>query len=317
MLNFILLVIGFIPLVYGGNFLVEGASSLAKKYNVPNMVIGLTIVAFGTSMPEFIVNVMSSAKGANEIAMGNIVGSNMFNIAFILGLTAILKKLYVKDNTTWKEILLTIISALVVFFLVNDNLIDKAGISQISRADGLVMLMFFIIFLSYTFSLAKEGRAADEGEIKIFSKPKSIFMIKIGLALLMVGGKVIVTYAVLLARSAGISERIIGLTIVSIGTSLPELTTSVIAALKGNVDIAVGNITGSNLFNVFWILGASALINPIPLGESQIDIIMNIFISLLLFSFVFFSKERKLDRKKGIVFLIVYSLYIGYLIIGA
>ena len=148
MLNFILLVIGFIPLVYGGNFLVDGASSLAKKYNVPNMVIGLTIVAFGTSMPEFIVNVMSSAKGANEIAMGNIVGSNMFNIAFILGLTAILKKLYVKDNTTWKEIPLTIISALVVFFLVNDNLIDKAGISQISRADGLVMLMFFIIFLT-------------------------------------------------------------------------------------------------------------------------------------------------------------------------
>lgn len=317
MLNFILLVIGFIPLVYGGNFLVDGASSLAKKYNVPNMVIGLTIVAFGTSMPEFIVNVMSSAKGANEIAMGNIIGSNILNIAIILGITAIIRTLHVKDNTTWKEIPLTIISALVVFFLVNDNLIDKAGVSQISRADGLVMLMFFLIFLGYTFSLAKEGRAEESEEFVIFTSKKSIIFIILGLGLLMIGGKLIVDNAVSLARGLGISERIIGLTIVSFGTSLPELTTSIIAAIKGNSDIAIGNITGSNLFNIFWVLSVSAIVSPIPLGGSQIDIIMNIFISLLLFSFVFFSKERKLDRKKGIVFLIVYSLYIGYLIIGA
>lgn len=316
MLNFLLLILGFIPLIYGGNFLVDGASSIAKKYNVPNMVIGLTVVALGTSMPEFIVNVMSSAKGANEIAMGNIIGSNMFNIAFILGVTAIIKTLYVKDNTTWKEIPLTIISAIVVFFLAGDNLIDKVGISQISRADGLVLLMFFIIFLGYTFSLAKEGRANEKDEIKVFGKTKSIIFIILGLALLMVGGKLIVTYAVRLAQAAGISERIIGLTIVSIGTSLPELTTSVVAAMKGNVDIAIGNITGSNLFNVFWILGASALVKPIPLGNSLIDILMNIFISFLLFLFVFFSRGRKLDRKKGIVFIIVYLAYIAYLIVG-
>lgn len=316
MLNFLLLILGFIPLIYGGNFLVDGASSIAKKYNVPNMVIGLTVVAFGTSMPEFIVNVMSSAKGANEIAMGNIVGSNMFNIAFILGVTAVIKTLYVKDSTTWKEIPLTIISAIVVFFLAGDHLIDKVGISQISRADGLVLLMFFIIFLGYTFSLAKEGRANEKDEIKVFGKTKSIIFIILGLALLMVGGKLIVTYAVRLAQAAGISERIIGLTIVSIGTSLPELTTSVVAAMKGNVDIAIGNITGSNLFNVFWILGVSALIKPIPLGNSLIDILMNIFISFLLFLFVFFSRGRKLDRKKGIVFIIVYLAYIAYLIVG-
>lgn len=317
MLNFILLTVGFIPLVYGGNFLVDGASSLAKKYNVSNMVIGLTIVAFGTSMPEFIVNVMSSVKGANEIAMGNIIGSNILNIAIILGITAIIRTLHVKNNTTWKEIPLTIISALVVFFLVNDNLIDKAGVSQISRADGLVMLMFFLIFLGYTFSLAKEGRAEESEEFVIFTSKKSIIFIILGLSLLMIGGKLIVDNAVSLARGLGISERIIGLTIVSFGTSLPELTTSIIAAIKGNSDIAIGNITGSNLFNIFWVLSVSAIVSPIPLGGSQIDIIMNIFISLLLFSFVFFSKERKLDRKKGIVFLIVYSLYIGYLIIGA
>lgn len=314
MLSLILLVIGFIPLVYGGNFLVDGASSLAKKYNVPNMVIGLTIVAFGTSMPEFIVNVMSSAKGANEIAMGNIIGSNILNIAIILGITAIIRTLYVKDNTSTKEIPLTIISGLAVFFLANDTLIDKASVSQISRADGFVMLMFFIIFLSYTFSLAKEGRAGEEEDFKVFSTSKSAIYIILGLGLLMLGGKLIVDNAVNLARGFGISERIIGLTIVSLGTSLPELTTSIIAALKGNSDIAIGNITGSNLFNIFWVLGMSAIVSPIPLGGSQPDILLNILVSFLLFFFVFFSKEKKLDRKKGIFFVLLYIAYIVYLL---
>ncbi len=314
MLSLILLVIGFIPLVYGGNFLVDGASSLAKKYNVPNMVIGLTIVAFGTSMPEFIVNVMSSAKGANEIAMGNIIGSNILNIAIILGITSIIRVLYVKDNTSTKEIPLTIISGLAVFFLANDKLIDKVSVSQISRADGFVMLMFFIIFLSYTFSLAKEGRAGEEEDFKVFSTSKSTIYIILGLGLLMLGGKLIVDNAVNLARGFGISERIIGLTIVSLGTSLPELTTSIIAALKGNSDIAIGNITGSNIFNIFWVLGMSAIISPIPLGGSQPDILLNILISFLLFFFVFFSREKKLDRKKGIFFVLLYIAYIVYLL---
>ena len=314
MLSLILLVIGFIPLVYGGNFLVDGASSLAKKYNVPNMVIGLTIVAFGTSMPEFIVNVMSSAKGANEIAMGNIIGSNILNIAIILGITSIIRVLYVKDNTSTKEIPLTIISGLAVFFLANDKLIDKVSVSQISRADGFVMLMFFIIFLSYTFSLAKEGRAREEEDFKVFSTSKSTIYIILGLGLLMLGGKLIVDNAVNLARGFGISERIIGLTIVSLGTSLPELTTSIIAALKGNSDIAIGNITGSNIFNIFWVLGISAIISPIPLGGSQPDILLIILISFLLFFFVFFSREKKLDRKKGIFFVLLYIAYIVYLL---
>ncbi len=314
MLSLILLVIGFIPLVYGGNFLVDGASSLAKKYNVPNMVIGLTIVAFGTSMPEFIVNVMSSAKGANEIAMGNIIGSNILNIAIILGITSIIRVLYVKDNTSTKEIPLTIISGLAVFFLANDKLIDKVSVSQISRADGFVMLMFFIIFLSYTFSLAKEGRAGEEEDFKVFSTSKSTIYIILGLGLLMLGGKLIVDNAVNLARGFGISERIIGLTIVSLGTSLPELTTSIIAAIKGNSDIAIGNITGSNIFNIFWVLGMSAIISPIPLGGSQPDILLNILISFLLFFFVFFSREKKLDRKKGIFFVLLYIAYIVYLL---
>lgn len=315
MLSFILLIIGFVPLIFGGNFLVDGATSVAKKYKVPNMVIGLTIVAFGTSTPELIVNVISSLKGANQIAMGNIIGSNILNIALILGITTIIKEIVVKRNTTWKEIPLTILSAIVVFFLANDKLIDGAKEGILTRVDGLILLMFFIIFLSYTFSLIKNDPVEEsEEEYKIFTLKKSIFYILGGLVLLMVGGQLIVENAVSLARGFGISERIIGLTIVSLGTSLPELTTSIIAALKGNTDIAIGNITGSNIFNVFWILGVSAIICPIPLGNSQLDLIVNIVMSVLLFTFVFTGKGRKIVRWEGILFVLTYGAYLMYLL---
>ncbi len=315
MLSFLLLIIGFVPLIFGGNFLVDGATSIAKKYKVPNMVIGLTIVAFGTSTPELIVNVISSLKGANQIAMGNIIGSNILNIGIILGLTTIIKEIVVKRNTTWKEIPLTILSAIVVFFLANDKLIDGAKEGIVTRIDGLILLMFFIIFLSYTFSLVKNDTVEEsEEEYKIFTLKKSVLYILGGLVLLMVGGQLIVENAVSLARGFGISERIIGLTIVSLGTSLPELTTSIIAALKGNTDIAIGNITGSNLFNVFWILGVSAIICPIPLGNSQVDLIVNIVMSVLLFTFVFTGKGRKIVRWEGILFVLTYGAYLMYLL---
>lgn len=315
MLSFLLLIIGFVPLIFGGNFLVDGATSVAKKYKVPNMVIGLTIVAFGTSTPELIVNVISSLKGANQIAMGNIIGSNILNIGIILGLTTIIKEIVVKRNTTWKEIPLTILSAVVVFFLANDKLIDGAKEGILTRVDGLILLMFFIIFLSYTFSLVKNDTVEEsEEEYKIFTLKKSVLYILGGLVLLMVGGQLIVENAVSLARGFGISERIIGLTIVSLGTSLPELTTSIIAALKGNTDIAIGNITGSNLFNVFWILGVSAIICPIPLGNSQVDLIVNIVMSVLLFTFVFTGKGRKIVRWEGILFVLTYGAYLMYLL---
>ncbi len=315
MLSLLLLIIGFVPLIFGGNFLVDGATSIAKKYKVPNMVIGLTIVAFGTSTPELIVNVISSLKGANQIAMGNIIGSNILNIGIILGLTTIIKEIVVKRNTTWKEIPLTILSAIVVFFLANDKLIDGAKEGIVTRIDGLILLMFFIIFLSYTFSLVKNDTVEEsEEEYKIFTLKKSVLYILGGLVLLMVGGQLIVENAVSLARGFGISERIIGLTIVSLGTSLPELTTSIIAALKGNTDIAIGNITGSNLFNVFWILGVSAIICPIPLGNSQVDLIVNIVMSVLLFTFVFTGKGRKIVRWEGILFVLTYGAYLMYLL---
>jgi cation:H+ antiporter len=315
MTNLIFLLLGFIPLVYGANFLVDGSSSLAKKFNIPNIVIGLTVVAFGTSAPELIVNIFSSISKTPDITMGNIIGSNIFNIAGILGITSIIKNLEVKTNTTWKEIPMVLLSSILILVMVNDKLIDKNKVSELSRIDGIVLLSFFLIFLFYIFSLIRLGTFEEKIVVSEYSLTKSIILTLFGFILLMVGGKVVVMFAVNFAKSIGISERIIGLTIVSVGTSLPELATSVSAALKNNVDIAIGNIVGSNIFNVFFILGLSSTIYPLPLKEGTIiDMFLNIFVSLLLFAFIFLGKGRKLERYEGITLVLIYISYLIYLI---
>ncbi|WP_320046559.1 calcium/sodium antiporter [uncultured Ilyobacter sp.] len=315
MSNLILLLIGFIPLIYGANFLIDGSSSLAKKFNIPNIVIGLTVVAFGTSAPELIVNVFSSLQKTSDITMGNIIGSNIFNIAVILGVTSVLKNLNVKTNTTWKEIPMALLAVVLVFIMINDVTIDKNKLSELSRIDGMVLISFFIIFLSYTLSMIKSGKFEEEIEIKEYTVLKSSVLTILGFIMLVIGGKVIVMFAVKFAKSVGISERIIGLTIVSIGTSLPELATSISAALKNNVDIAIGNVVGSNIFNILFVLGISSIIYPIPLlGGVNLDIALNIFLNLLLFLFVFSGKGRKIERWEGFSFIVIYILYLGYLI---
>lgn len=312
MLNLLLLTIGFVILVYGATILVDGASSLAKKYNIPGIVIGLTIVAFGTSSPELVVNVAGSLKGNSGIVLGNVLGSNIFNILFILGISSIIYPLTVKSNTTWMEVPLSFISSLLVLVFASDMYIDYRTHNELSRIDGIVLIFFFVIFLAYNFNLMKKGSSDEELDIKDYSKIKSVFMIIAGIALLGTGGNLIVNSAVSVAEMLGISERVIGLTIVSIGTSLPELATSVVAAMKRNVDIAVGNIVGSNIFNVFFILGTSAIINPVIVREgSALDMSVNIGASLLLFLFIFTGKERRIDRTEGVLFLILYALYMG------
>ncbi|PKL16520.1 MAG: sodium:proton exchanger [Spirochaetae bacterium HGW-Spirochaetae-5] len=312
MLNILLLVVGFIILVYGATILVDGASSLAKKYNIPGIVIGLTIVAFGTSAPEFVVNLAGSFKGNSGIVLGNILGSNIFNILFILGISSIIYPLTVKSNTTWMEVPLSFISSLLVLVFASDMIIDNRTHNELSRIDGIVLIFFFVIFLAYNFNLMKKGSSDEEIDIKDYSKIKSAFMIIAGVALLGTGGNLIVNSAVRVAEMLGISERVIGLTIVSIGTSLPELATSVVAAMKRNVDIAVGNIVGSNIFNVFWILGVSAVVNPVIVREgSALDMSVNIGASLLLFLFIFTGKERRIDRIEGVLFLMLYTIYMG------
>lgn len=316
MLYLLLTLTGFLPLVFGAGILVDGASSLAKKLNVPDIVIGLTIVAFGTSAPELVVNIFASMSGNTEIVFGNIVGSNIFNILGILGISAFIYPLAVKTNTTWIEIPLALLASISIIILGNDSFIDKAGWAGLTRIDGLVLLLFFVIFLSYNIKLAKAGRDQNELAIKDLSLLKSLLLVLGGLGLLVLGGRVIVVFAVKFAQLVGIPERIIALTIVSIGTSLPELATSIIAALKRNVDIAIGNVVGSNIFNIFFILGLSSVINPVQVTAlANIDMVVGIAASLLLFVFIFTGKERKIERWEGIIFMFSYICYVGFLII--
>jgi len=317
MLEYILLPIGFVLLIFGASILVDSASALAKVFKTPNIVIGLTIVAFGTSAPELIVNIFAAVQQNTAIALGNVVGSNLFNVMVILGATAVAAPLLVKSSTTWIEIPLSLLSALVVLVMVNDGFLETGVASTVSRSDGIILLFFFLIFLAYNIQLARKGDFSDDIKIKEMSKLKSSLLIIGGLLMLIAGGRLIVTASVDIAERFGMSQRIIGLTIVSAGTSLPELATSVMAALKKNTDIAIGNIVGSNIFNVFMVLGATSVISPVALPEgANIDLLLNVLVSLLLFGFIFTGKGRQIDRKEGILFLLMYIGYITYLIIA-
>jgi len=316
MLQYILLVIGFILLIKGAGLLVDGASSVGRKLNISDLVIGLTIVAFGTSTPELFVNIFASIKGNADIAIGNVLGSNIANIFLILGVSAIIFPLAVGKGTVWKEIPLSLLAALLLGVMANDRLIDKSEISALTRIDGLVFLAFFIIFMYYSFGIAKRIEGIDNHvPQKQYGLLKSVLLIITGLVGLGVGGNWIVGAAVHIASRLGVSQSLIGLTIVAVGTSLPELATSAVAAYKKNAEIAVGNIIGSNIFNIFFVLGLSAIIKPLPFNPgSNIDIGVVILASLLLFLWMFTGKKRSLDRWEAVVFLILYSGYIIFLV---
>lgn len=313
----LLLLAGFIPLIYGANLLVDNASSLAKRLNIPNIVIGLTIVAFGTSAPELIVNLFASVAGNSDMVMGNVIGSNLFNILAILGISTFIYPLTVKRNTTWIEIPLTLLSAIVVLVLANDVLIDKSAQSFVSRIDGIILLSFFSIFLVYNILMALKDSFSEEIAVKNKAVLPATVLVIAGVLLLVIGGRAIVVSAVEVAKFIGISNRVIALTIVSVGTSLPELATSIVAARKKNTDIAIGNIVGSNLFNVFFILGTSAVVHPIVLqAQSNFDLVFNVFVSLLLFVFLFTGKGRRIDRWEGLIFMVLYVAYVVFLILN-
>ena len=316
MLTYVLFFIGFVILIKGAGMLVDGSVGLARRYGISDIVIGLTIVSFGTSAPELVVNLIASLNGNSEIAMGNILGSNIVNIFFILGFSAVIYPLTVKKNTTFKEIPFALLSALVILFLGNDMLFNYEDKAELSTGDGLVLLGFFAIFLYYIFAISKGELLDEKDETIVYMKPfKSIGLISIGLVGLIFGGMWIVDGAIEIATGFGVSQSLIGLTIVAIGTSLPELATSAVAAYKKNTDIAIGNVVGSNIFNAFWILGISATINPIPvLQRSNIDFAMNILASLLLFAFLFVGKRHMLERWQGFAFMGIYVAYVLYLI---
>ena len=330
-----MLIGGLLLILLGANGLTDGASSVAKRFNIPNIVIGLTIVAFGTSAPELAVSVSSALKGSADIAVGNVVGSNIFNSLMIVGCTAMFAPIVVQRNTLLKEIPLCILASLALLIMGNDMLLDKSGENVISITDGLILLCFMAIFLSYTFAIARSGLtpspeksgesdgpaatvAEEETEIKEMPLWRSLIYIVAGLAGLIYGGQFFVDGASGIARSLGVSESIIGLTLVAGGTSLPELATSIVAALKKNPEIAIGNVVGSNLFNIFFVLGCSASITPLHLaGINNTDLLVLVGSSILLWLFGVFFGKRIITRVEGAILIACYVGYTAWLIYNA
>jgi cation:H+ antiporter len=318
MLAYIIFVIGFVFLIKGADSLVGGSVSIARRLNVSDLVIGLTVVAFGTSTPELFVNIVASFKGTTDIAIGTVLGSNIANILLILGVSSVIYPLAVTKGTVWKEIPFSLLATIVLMFMANDQIIDRAGTSALTRIDGLIFLCFFTIFTYYTFSIATQVEGIDEHvPARQYGWLRSLLNVIAGLVGLTLGGKWIVDGAIAFATKFGLSESLIGLTIVAVGTSLPELATSAVAAYKRKADIAVGNVVGSNIFNIFFVLGISATIKPLPFKtKNNVDLGMVILSSLMLFFFMFTGKKRSLDRWEGIVCLILYFGYIAFLIVN-
>lgn len=324
-MDILFLIGGLLLILLGANGLTDGASSVAKRFHIPNIVIGLTIVAFGTSTPELAVSVSSALKGSADIAVGNVVGSNIFNALMIVGCTAMFAPIVVQRNTLLKEIPLCILASLALLIMGNDMLLDKAADNVISITDGLILLCFMAIFLSYTLAIAKQPQPQnrtdapqEETEVKELPLWRSLLYIVAGLAGLIYGGQLFVDGASGIARSLGVSESVIGLTLVAGGTSLPELATSIVAALKKNPEIAIGNVVGSNLFNIFFVLGCSAAITPLHLtGINNIDLLVLVGSSILLWLFGVFFGKRIITRIEGAILIICYVGYTAWLISNA
>lgn len=316
--TYILFFLGIFLLIKSADYLVDGSASLAKKLRIPTIVIGLTIVAFGTSMPELIVNIIAALKGSTEVAFGNIIGSNIANILLVLGVTAMIFPIKVESSTVYKEIPFTILAVFVLFIVSNFVLIDNINITSLTRVTGLVFLAFFAIFIYYTIDMARQSKKkieTDELSIKTGRHAVTLAgMIIGGLVGLFVGGRLVVEGAIEIATQLGLSEFLISATIIAVGTSLPELVTGVQAARKSEPSIAVGNAIGSNIFNIFWILGITAVIAPIIIpGFINLDILILGGVSILLFLLVALNKNKEITRWNGIIFLALYAAYIIFI----
>lgn len=310
----LILIAGLVLLVKGADWLVDGASALAKRFGISDLVIGLTVVAFGTSMPEFVVNMVSVANNATDLAITNILGSNIINTFVILGITAVVFPISSQKRSRDFDIPLSIIAGILVFAAV----VIKSPLGEenrgIGRLGGIMLLLMFCYFLYNTFRHAKDHPDESEAEKVVPMKAwKAVLWVALGLIGLVLGGEMIVRSAVQIATDLGVSQAVIGLTIVALGTSLPELATSVMAAIKKNCDIALGNVIGSNIFNVFFILGTSATIRPLPAYQGiEIDAWVAAVGSMLVWLFVKTNKEREIKRWGGAILLLVYAAYLTY-----
>jgi cation:H+ antiporter len=317
-MSYIFLVLGFLILVKGADFFVDGSSGLAKHFKIPSIIIGLTIVAFGTSAPEAAVSITAALNGNGDITIGNIVGSNLINISLIIGVAAIIYPLKVQKATIIKEIPLALLGSIVLLILVLDIDLQNQTTNILTRADGLILIAFFIIFLYYIIEMALKNQAIGyplDKMLKTINLKKSFFITILGLVGVIFGGWVVVIESQTIALSLGMSETLVGLTIVAIGTSLPELVTAITAALKKENEIALGNIVGSNIFNTLFILGVSATITPLVLETKIIfDIIIMIILTFVLLIFST-THKRKVNRFEGMLLAIVYLTYLAFIII--
>ena len=313
-IQILLLTVGLTLLIKGADWLVDGAATLAKKYRISNLTIGLTIVAFGTSAPELVVNSFASYNYQYDIVLGNIIGSNNFNLFFILGIAGIITPLVVQSSTVWKEIPISFFAILILFGLANNFFVGD--IQVLSKFDGIILAFMFAAFLFYIYNqLKSETNVEEDTNIIPLTNTKIWIYIIVGLSFLVLGGKMVIDNSVLLAETLGVSKKIIGLTIIAAGTSLPELATSVVAAIKKNNDIAVGNIIGSNIFNIFLILSISTLIEPIKYNDVfNQDLYFLAGGTIFLFVAMFTGTKKKLDRWEAAILLISFLIYTFILI---
>lgn len=320
-MDIFLLILGLALILGGANFLTDGSAALAQRFRVPEFIVGLTIVAVGTSTPELVVSVLSAAAGNSDVAIGNIVGSNIFNVFLILGVCALIAPLPLTGGNIRRDLpFLTAVSVLLLL-LTSDRLLGLGEVDAIGRIDGIVMLLLYIALIRYTIR-AERRTAAQATQTTQTEKPqrsKSLWLIVVmiggGLAGLVFGGELFLDSATAIARALGVSESVIAITLVAGGTSLPELASSVVSLLKGKSEMALGNVIGSNIANILLILGLSATIHPLTLGGiTRIDLLTVLLSSLLLFVTAFTFRRKAVDRWEGAIFLVIYALYIGYLV---
>ncbi|MCI8309760.1 MAG: calcium/sodium antiporter [Clostridia bacterium] len=311
----ILIILGFVFLIKGADFLVNGASGIARKFGIPEMIVGLTIVSIGTSMPELFVSVTSSLKGFSDVSIGNVIGSNLCNLLLILGITTCIRSIKFQKNTKFIDIPFLIVITFLFFILAQDG--------KISTVDAIILIVLFIIFILYTIISAKKQKENDdEYTLEMILKDKSISIIKclfqivIGIVALKFGGDFVVENSTKIAKIIGISDKLISVTIIAIGTSLPELVTSVFAAIKGNTDMAIGNIIGSNIFNLLLIIGVSATINEITFNLSyNLDLIILFFSTVILFIIPYMGKKEYMTKWGGLTYLCMYTAYMVHLVV--
>lgn len=320
MLIYILLIfyiaIGFYITIKGADLLIDGASSLAKKFKVSEIIIGLTVVAFGTSAPEMVVNIYSSINKKDQLILGNIIGSNLFNTLLILGVAALVFPIPVKKATAYIEIPFSIIASFILFFFVNDILIRSVSVNVLSRFESLILLFMFFAFMSYVVYQTLKKSDVEKNTLEELSNLKTFIFIILGLIGLVIGGRLVVDNAVDLAKLLGISDAVIGLTILAAGTSLPELVTAVVAARKKRSDMVIGNIIGSNIFNILLVLSVSSLIHPVNYDvKLNIDLYTLLLGSAILLLSLFTFKKRKIDRIEALILIIIYFSYLSYMLV--